>query len=120
MLFNSYEFIFLFLPVAAALYFLIGRRSHDLAALWLALASLFFYGYWNPAYLPLLLVSVAVNFGVGRLIAASAAEGPRRAVLIAGLTFDLGLLGYYKYAGFLVEAANGILGTSVPVPEIYL
>ena len=42
MLFNSYEFIFLFLPVAAALYFLIGRRNHDLAALWLALASLLF------------------------------------------------------------------------------
>ena len=42
MLFNSYEFIFLFLPVAAALYFLIGRWSHGLAALWLALASLFF------------------------------------------------------------------------------
>ena len=120
MLFNSYEFIFLFLPVAAALYFLIGRWNHDLAALWLALASLFFYGYWNPAYLPLLLVSVAANFGVGRLIAASAAEGPRRAVLIAGLAFDLGLLGYYKYAGFLAEAVNGILGTSVPVPEIYL
>jgi len=62
MLFNSYAFIFLFLPVTAALYFLIGRCSHDLAALWLALASLFFYGYWNPAYLPLLLISVAINF----------------------------------------------------------
>ncbi|HLJ21903.1 MAG TPA: MBOAT family protein [Stellaceae bacterium] len=120
MLFNSYEFIFLFLPVTAALYFLIGRRSQDLAALWLALASLFFYGYWNPAYLPLLLVSIAANFGVGRLIAASDAPAPRRALLIAGLVFDLTLLGYYKYAGFLVEAANDALGLALPVPEIYL
>jgi alginate O-acetyltransferase complex protein AlgI len=120
MLFNSYEFIFLFLPIAAALYFLIGRRSQDLAALWLALASLVFYGYWNPTYLPLLLVSVAVNFGVGRLIAASAAPAPRRIALIAGLAFDLLLLGYYKYAGFLVESVNAALGLGLPVPEIFL
>ena len=120
MLFNSYEFIFLFLPVATALYFLIGRRSQDLAALWLALASLFFYGYWNPTYLPLLLISVAVNFGVGRLIAVSDAPAPRRALLIAGLAFDLILLGYYKYAGFLVETMNVGLGLGLPVPEIYL
>jgi alginate O-acetyltransferase complex protein AlgI len=120
MLFNSYEFIFLFLPIAVALYFLIGRLSQDLGALWLALASLLFYGYWNPAYVPLLLISVAVNFGVGRLIAASAARGPRRAALIAGLGFDMLLLGYYKYVGFLVEAANAAIGLGLAVPEIYL
>ncbi len=120
MLFNSYAFIFLFMPVTAALYFWIGRRSHDLAALWLALASLFFYGYWNPVYLPLLLISVAINFGVGRLIAASAAPRSRRGLLVAGLAFNLILLGYYKYVGFLVEAANAALGTGFPVPEIYL
>ncbi len=66
MLFNSYGFIFLFLPVTAAVYFLLGRRSHGLAAAWLGGASLFFYGYWNPAYLPLLLGSIAINFAAGR------------------------------------------------------
>ena len=120
MLFNSYEFIFLYLPVAVVLYFVLSPWSRDLAALWLALASLFFYAYWNPAYLPLLLISVAANFGVGRLIAASAAPAPRRAALITGLAFNLVLLGYYKYAGFLVEAVNAALGTSFPAPEIYL
>jgi alginate O-acetyltransferase complex protein AlgI len=120
MLFNSYEFVFLFLPVTVALYFLIGRRSQDLAALWLVLASLFFYGYWSPAYVPLLLVSVAVNFGVGRMIAVSEVSSARLALLVAGLVFDLGLLGYYKYAGFLVESLSTALGLGLPTPDIFL
>ena len=120
MLFNSYGFIFLFLPIAAALYYLIGGRNNDLGALWLALASLVFYGYWNPAYLPLLLASVAVNFGVGRVIAAAASPVGSRLALVAGLAFDLLLLGFYKYTGFLAQALNDALGLGVPVPEIAL
>ena len=120
MLFNSYEFIFLFLPITATIYFLIGRLNQTLGALWLALASLVFYGYWNPAYVPLLLISVAVNFGAGQLIAASAVPGARRALLVAGVSFDLLLLGYYKYAGFLVETLNSALGLGLSVSEIYL
>ena len=48
MLFNSYEFLFGFLPATLALYFLVGRRSATAALGFLALASLFFYGWWNP------------------------------------------------------------------------
>src|SRR4029077_13086 len=71
MLFNSYEFVFLFFPITAVLYFLIGHYSNRLGAAWLAGASLFFYGYWNPIYVPLLLASIAANYLVGRSIAAA-------------------------------------------------
>ena len=61
MLFNSYAFLFAFLPVALVGYFLLGRRSITLAAGWLALASLFFYGWWDARYLPLLIGSILFN-----------------------------------------------------------
>ena len=68
MLFNSYEFIFLYFPVTLAAFFAIGRYSRSLAALWLFAASLFFYGWWNPAYVSLLIGSILFNFGMGSAI----------------------------------------------------
>jgi D-alanyl-lipoteichoic acid acyltransferase DltB (MBOAT superfamily) len=66
MLFNSYVFLFAFLPITWALFFLIGGRGHHRAAIaWLVGASLFFYGWWNPAYLGLILFSMIINYGVG-------------------------------------------------------
>ena len=67
MLFNSYEYIFLFLPLAFVIYFWLNRiRLTKGAKAWLITCSLFFYSYWNPIYLPLILTSVVVNFLVGR------------------------------------------------------
>ena len=68
MLFNSYAFIFGYLPITLIGFFLLGRTSQRLAALWLAAASLFFYGWWDERYVGLLLVSIAFNFGAGYLI----------------------------------------------------
>ncbi len=62
MLFNSYPFVFLFLPITLAGFFALGRQSRGLAIAWLALASLFFYGWWNPAYVALLLASITFNY----------------------------------------------------------
>ena len=62
MLFNSHAFIFLFLPLTLLVFFALGRFSAKLAAGWLAAASLFFYGWWSPAYVALLLVSILFNF----------------------------------------------------------
>lgn len=75
MLFNSYEFIFLYLPVVLVGYFCLGRaRRSELANVWLVAASLAFYGYWDARYLPLLVGSIAVNYVLsGRIIAARAA-----------------------------------------------
>jgi D-alanyl-lipoteichoic acid acyltransferase DltB (MBOAT superfamily) len=120
MLFNSYEFVFLFFPITAVLYFLIGHYSNRLGAAWLAGASLFFYGYWNPIYVPLLLASIAANYLVGRSIAAAGSRKTRRLILIAGLALNLLLLGYFKYVGFLATAANQLLALHLPVLQVLL
>ncbi len=110
MLFNSPEFLFLFFPVTFLLFHIARRYLASRVALaWLTAASLFFYGWWDPRYLALLLGSVAVNYATGRALAAA---GPgRRPLLFAGIAFNLGLLGWFKYAGFfdrLVEAVSGL------------
>src|SRR5205807_3648599 len=67
MLFNSYEYLIYFLPLALAAYFLLGRRA-TWAVGWLVACSLFFYGWWNPKYLPLILASIGFNFAIGRAL----------------------------------------------------
>ena len=66
MLFNSFEFVYVFLPTVAIVYFLLGKHSADLAKVWLLGASLFFYSWWNISYLPLLLASISINYTLGR------------------------------------------------------
>jgi alginate O-acetyltransferase complex protein AlgI len=122
MLFNSYEFLFGFLPACLLIYFLLGRRRSPLAAIgFLAAASLFFYGWWNPLYLPLLGGSIVFNFLVGRRLSASpvAARGDR-AILWLGVAGNLSLLGYFKYAGFFAANLNSLAGLSLPIPQILL
>ncbi len=120
MLFHSPEFLFGFLPVALAGFFLFARMGARAALAWLALASSFFYGWWNPVYLPLLLGSLCANFCLGRRIAA--AESPTHAGrwLAAGVTLNLLLLGIFKYLGFFIRTANDWTGARFPVPEIVL
>src|SRR5882672_10810628 len=81
MLFNSFEFIFGFLPVALMVFFLLGRMNRKMAAAWLALASLLFYGYWLPKYVHLLLAAVSFNYFCGRAIAKRAGTKSGRTLL---------------------------------------
>lgn len=119
MLFTTATFVLLFLPVTLAGFFLIGRRSHAAAAGWLFFASLFFYGYWMPAFTLLLLLSIGINFWIGLQILRSrlghdpgnAAPVPARRWLVLGVAFNLGLLGYFKYVNFFVDNLNAVLGT---------
>lgn len=123
MLFNSYGFIFLFLPVVLLGFFRLGRINHSYAAAWLAFASLFFYGYWNPAYVGLLLVSIVCNYSFSSWIAkAGVAQFPLRQkqLLIIAVTANLALLGYYKYANFFISNLNPLLGTSWDLGNIIL
>ncbi|HEX9178825.1 MAG TPA: hypothetical protein VF859_00390, partial [Burkholderiales bacterium] len=104
MLFNSYEFIFGYLPLTFLGFFLLARVSSFLAASWLTLASLFFYAWWNPSYVGLLLGSILFNFIAGMSIGRAVARGETRlaGLLLAGsVGGDLLLLAYYKYADFL-------------------
>ena len=116
MLFNSYPFIFLFLPVALAGYFLSNRLGNLAPVIWLALASLVFYSVSNWQFVALLLGSIAFNYAVGwLLIARPMRPGPRFAVLTAGVTGDLLMLGYFKYAGFLAANLNAVFSTGLAV-----
>src|SRR3984957_10563719 len=116
MLFNSYPFIFLFLPIALFGYFALGRFSNLAPVIWLALASLAFYAVSNWAFVALLLASIAFNYLVGRLlIAYRLRRSVRFAVLTAGVAGDLLVLGYFKYAGFLAANLNALLSTGLSV-----
>lgn len=121
MLFNSYEFIFVFLPVALVVFFLISRTSTKIALGWLVVASLAFYAAWNPRYLVLLSGSIAVNYLVGRLLGREwRGQKVRRGLLMVGVLLNLGLLGYFKYAGFFVESISTLAGTDAEIPPIVL
>lgn len=119
MLFNSFEFIFLFLPACITGYYLLARYTTLESALgFLVVASLFFYAYWNPAYVVLILFSIGFNFLLGRRLPKG--DGPARLLLIFGITVNLALLGYYKYANFFVDNLNGLLGTDWTLGNILL
>ena len=101
MLFNSYIFVFLFFPVSLAGYWLCGKAAEKkgrsfLPSLFLVAASLLFYGYLKPAYLPVLLVSLLVNFAFYRQIEK---RKEKKAFLAGGIFLDLLVLGIFKYTG---------------------
>ena len=99
MLFNSHAYLIYFLPIAALGFFAFGERPRW-AVRWLVVASLFFYGWWNPAHLPLIAGSIVGNFWIARRIQHSA---HRRGWLVAGVAANLALLGIFKYADFLLR-----------------
>jgi len=96
MLFSSNAFLFLFLPVALIGFQIVSRFGRVPLFSWLALASLFFYGYWNPPYLILLLASVFLNYLFSVLIA-RAGDPVRSRILIVAIASNLGLLIWFKY-----------------------
>jgi alginate O-acetyltransferase complex protein AlgI len=116
MLFNSYPFIFVFLPIALAGYFWLGRSSNLAPVLWLALASLAFYSVSNWQFVGLLLASVAFNYFIGWLLITKQLRSPTRfAVLTVGVAGDLVVLGTFKYAGFFASNLNALFSTGFVV-----
>ena len=122
MLFNSYEFLLFFLPVTLAGWFACGRWAGLRAAqMWLVAASLFYYGWWNPWYLILIISLTLVNYGWGRGLARLAAAGrPRGLALGAGVAANLCILGYFKYANFLLDNLNTLTGSNWVIGHIIL
>ena len=116
MLFNTFGFIFLFLPIVWLAWHWGAKKSIKLSVIWLCLASLFFYGYWNPKFLALLGLSIGFNYLVGQRIGALSAARPRRAWLIAGISINLVLLGFFKYFNFFVDNLNWIMSQTGSAP----
>ena len=124
MLFNSFPFLFGFLPLALVLTYAAGRRSAPtLAKATLALLSLGFYGLWRPVYLWLLLFSIAFNYALGDRIQRALATQRKGAVkiwLTFGLLVDVGMLGWFKYADFLADNLDALAGTHWRLERIAL
>jgi D-alanyl-lipoteichoic acid acyltransferase DltB (MBOAT superfamily) len=112
MLFNSAIFLFVFLPLTMFGFGLAFRRLGLQAAwTWLAVASVFFYGWWNPAHVPLLLISISSNYWLGRRLALPDTCG-HRWLLTAGLVVNLGLLAWFKYWHFAASNFAALFGQS--------
>ncbi len=124
MLFNSYCYIFLFLPAVLFLYFFLSKRRFTVASkFWLLLASLLFYGWWNPIYLPLIAGSILFNYVMGRLISRKREQGRfsySTWLLVAGVVGNLALLGYFKYTDFFISNVNSIAHSALPLLRIVL
>lgn len=132
MLFNSYAFIFGFLPVCLLGFFVLSKRGcSGAASIWLILVSLFFYGWWNPdpsaawtpKYLGIILTSIVFNYVCGvwiDLARRSANSHAAKGTLTLGIVANLCALGYFKYAHFCAGTANALLGTNIDPGHISL
>ena len=117
MVFSSIEFIFGFMPVLLLGFFLIERTFGFAGSrIWLILGSLFYYGWWEPKYVLLILASLAVNFVIGQRIL----ESRSKALLTIGVIINLAALGYFKYTNFLVYNINAVADTHLFVEQIIL
>ena len=115
MLFNSYTFIFAFLPVTYIGFLILGgAENRRWAIAWLIFASLFFYGWWNPKYLALLAFSILFNFFVGRWLSNEFVHRPKfkKGLLIFGVAVNLLLLCYFKYLVFILSSLDDLFSVS--------
>lgn len=119
MLFNSYLFLFAFLPMVWLGFRLCCKyKLKKLAIYWLIGMSTVFYMYWNPPFICLLLLSVVINFYIGQKV--FAATKYRKAILILGIVFNLSLLGYFKYFNFFISNLSWYMGFTLESLEIFL
>jgi len=117
MLFSSYQFTFIFLPIVIMVYGLAHLHSARAGIVALMIASLSFYAAWKRVFLPLLIASIIVNYGLGLLIERS---GRSRALTALGVALNLLVLGYFKYAAFVVGNVDHLVGTHLSFGQVVL
>jgi alginate O-acetyltransferase complex protein AlgI len=124
MLFNSYEYILVFLPVTVLVFLALGRSSRSMALGWLILASVFFYAWWRPLNVAIIAPSIAINYVLGRVLlglTGDTARARRRTLLLAlGIAFNVCFLGYFKYVNFAVSVANDLSGQDFVFHQVIL
>ena len=120
MLFNSYLFIFAFLPVVYVVYHALYKNHHRHALAWLTLSSLFFYSWWNPPFIALLTCSILFNFQLAQWIDRHHHTKRAKLWLAVGLVGNLGLIGYFKYANFFLDCVNPLFKTDWNMGHIFL
>ena len=124
MLFNSYEFIFAFLPATLVGFFALGVVSRTAALRWIILVSLVFYALWRPLNVLLIAPSILINFALARTLQRLADDGKRfraaRLVLVLGIAFNIAFLGYFKYIDFGLSTINDIFGANLVLTHVIL
>ena len=122
MLFSSYIFILIFLPIVLLGYYSINHfiKDKDHGKWWLVLSSLFFYGYWYPPYLFIILSSIIINFSLAKVIQPQEFGKKKKTFFLLGLIFNIGLLGYFKYRDFFLENLNFVLSTDIHFAKLAL
>jgi alginate O-acetyltransferase complex protein AlgI len=119
MLFNSYGFIFIFFPIFMLIYW--SLRSQDARKVTSLCASYVFYGAWSWKFAALMLGTTSIDFFAARVIDRQANQRIRKALLLASMTVNLGVLAIFKYYGFFANSVNAILpDAALPVANIVL
>lgn len=110
MLFNSYIFIFLFLPLVLAGYYGLNHfKQYKLGMAWLIGMSMWFYGYNSIHYLFILIISILLNYLLVEGMSRVKRHKSRQLLMIVGILLNLGILFYYKYYDFFIENVNAVL-----------
>lgn len=117
MVFSSFTFLFLFLPVFLAVYFIAPDRLRNGI---LFLGSLIFYAWGEPVYVVLMLFSSVVDYVHGMLVEKYRGTIGSKIALISSVVVNLGLLAVFKYSGFFMDSINSLFGLNLPVPELAL
>ena len=121
MLFNSFVFIFAFLPITFLVYFGLNRMRHyTVAKVALVVASLYFYAFFNWSYLPIILSSILVNYFVAWRMKVDDKPWLRKLWMIIGVAFNIGMIGYFKYFDFFIENVNALFKTDFTLRNILL
>ena len=124
MLFNSHEFLFVFLPATLLGFYLLARVSRQAAILWLILASLVFYGWWRPLNILIIGPSIIINYAVASFLLRLSQRGdsPRlsQATLLIGILFNVAFLGFFKYADFVYGTINDVFSANLILLHVIL
>ena len=121
MLFNSYIFVLLFLPLCLIGYFTLNHyKKYTLSQAFLLGMSLWFYGYFNVSYLLIIVTSILFNFGIYKLIEKKRGTKWCKVTMIAGVVINLGILGYFKYMDFFIGNINALFKTDLDFLGIVL
>ncbi len=123
MLFNSFPYIFIFLPIVVIIYYILLKYRLVFASkIWLVFSSIIFYSWWDPKYTTLLLLSMLVNFAIGSSFYAKIFQdkNKRKCLLIFGLVLNIAILGYFKYANFFIDNINHLFNCGITLAKIVL
>jgi alginate O-acetyltransferase complex protein AlgI len=124
MLFNSQEFLFVFLPATLVVFYLLGGVSRRAAIIWLIMLSLVFYGWWRPINVLIIGPSIIINYALALiLLQLNQEKGPRvlsKAVLLLAIAFNVLFLGFFKYTDFLYGSINDVFGSKLILMHIVL